>query len=118
MMTKPIASRDDLLSFGAVEVISEDVTVGKDTRKVYFRELTGAGMQLFINLQGAQATFSTDEMIEILAVTLCDESGALLFKSDHEALREMKWEVLNALFLTAMRVIKLTKDSVENEKKG
>jgi len=118
-MPEPIRTKEDLLTFGAVAVVKKEVTVDGETREICFRELTGEGMALFMDMQGEEVTFRTDQMVQVLAMTLCDANGNRQFTTDEdlEALRQMKWEALNAIFLVAMRVIKLTAEEVETEKK-
>jgi len=118
-MTQALSSKADLLAFGAVAVVKRDVTVGDDTRAMYFRELTGEGMKLFMGMQES-ADFAINEMAEIVAMALCNAEGERQFTSDEDIieLRQMKWKTLSAIFHVAMKVIKLTKEAVDDEKKG
>lgn len=123
-MTEISKAKQDLLNFGAVEIVKRDVTIPstktrpEKTEVFHFRELTGAGMKQFGDLTGSEATFSADTMVDILMLALCEEDGARQFTTDEDktALAGMKFVALNAIFLVAMKVIGLTADAVEEKK--
>jgi hypothetical protein len=51
-------------------------------------------------------------------MTLCTETGERIYDDAKEPVDTLKWSVLAAIFNEALRVMKLTKEGVDDEKKG
>lgn len=110
---------------------AEQITAAKDFRieplempawggTVYVRSLSLRDGRVFqsVSASAAQGTFNIDDMVKIVAVTLCDADGRRLFSDDNiEALVEKGLDNIRVVFDKAVQVIGLTKSGVDEEKK-
>ena len=115
-------TRDQIL--GAVDLHIEAVSVPEWGGTLYVRNLTGKGRDAF---EGSRIKIKDNkvEMVHdntrarLLALTVCDESGALLFSAeDIEALGEKNASTLDTLFDVAQRLAGLRPQDLEEKTKN
>jgi hypothetical protein len=104
----------------ARDYLIEPLDVPKWGGTVYLRSLSLQDARVFQNVSAAAAagTFTTDDMVKVVAVCLCDENGTRLFDDNTVAdLAAKDLDVIRQLFDKAVVVIGLSKQGVEDEKK-
>ena len=88
---------------------------------VYVRSIPLRDLKVFYDASGAAAegTFGPDEMVRVVAICLCDESGVRLFSDDQVSeLAEKDPDAIRVVFDAAVKIIGLSRSGIEDEKKG
>lgn len=122
-MGKGSLTRDQIL--GAIDLHIEAVFVPEWGGTVYVRNLNGKGRDSF---EGSRIRIKENNKVEmihdntrarLLALTLCDESGTLLFsEEDITALGEKNASTLDMLFDVAQRLAGLRQQDLEQKVKN
>jgi hypothetical protein len=120
---KGALTRDQIL--GAIDLHIESVYVPEWGGTVYVRNLNGKGRDAF---EGSRIRIKENNKVEmihdntrarLLALTVCDEKGTLLFTTeDIEALGEKNAATLDRLFDVAQRLAGLRAQDVEEKVKN
>jgi hypothetical protein len=120
---KGALTRDQIL--GAIDLHIESVYVPEWGGTVYVRNLNGKGRDAF---EGSRIRIKENNKVEmihdntrarLLALTVCDEKGVLLFSTeDIEALGEKNAATLDKLFEVAQRLAGLRAQDVEEKVKN
>lgn len=119
---KVIGSAADLINARPLKVTKAYVEYWK--AEVHFRELTGAGIDVYLNIEltpdGQGAKVNREYLIGTLQQTLCDADGTLLFGGvkGREQLEGLAWSGLQELFRLSSEAIGNTKERVDEKKDG
>lgn len=114
-----IRSAQDLLSARPVRVVAAESEFFGAT--VHFRELTGAAIDLFLNLElreDGTAEVDAEYLIGSLQQALCDPDGKLLFAGaqGRTQLQAVPWKGLQELFTLFNQALGRTEERVAEKK--
>lgn len=115
-----VETADDLLKARPLRIVA--VPIAYFGKTVHFRELTGAGIDLYLsvelNADGKTAKVNREYLIGHLQNTICSPTGKLLFDapSGRSQLESLGWDGLQELFGASAKAIGMTKERVEEKK--
>lgn len=118
MTNKPALTAEQIRA--ARDYLIEPLDVPKWGGTVYLRSLSLRDARVFqqVSVSAAEGTFTTDDMVKVVAVCLCDEHGTRLFGDEAiDELAAKDLDVIRQLFDKAVVVIGLSKQGVDDEKK-